>query len=371
MYPSLWTIFFNLLLQTVEYVLRDMRHPGGGVYAAEDADSVIPPQRAARLPKAPWVRGHTTAATASLSEGGHGGSKAEGAFYVWTRDEVVAALGENPTSQLACDHYGLQDGDTEGNAGSNPGSDPHGELYGVSVLAETGTVAATAATLADPAAAASSNAPAPAASAAESNARIVYAVAALQDARRKLLAARDAVRARPHRDEKILVAWNGQMMSAMARAAVTVSQPPEVLAASLGPAVATSPGAGGLLRLSPHPPDGSSEHYLPGPRESADTLYQRFISGARDIAQFVYNNLTVAAVAAGQGQPAPEPVSARTRLLRSWCDGAASPVTAFLDDYASLIDGLIELHAAGGDEPDGKWLAWAFDLQVSHAAVPL
>src|SRR5690606_8631004 len=48
----------QVLDETIGYVLRDLRHPEGGLYSAEDADS----------------------------EG------EEGRFYVWTPDEIVAAL---------------------------------------------------------------------------------------------------------------------------------------------------------------------------------------------------------------------------------------------------------------------------------------
>ncbi len=52
--------------ETIGYVLRDLRHPDGGFYSAEDADS-------------PDEHGH-----------GH-----EGLFYVWTAEEVRAVLGDD------------------------------------------------------------------------------------------------------------------------------------------------------------------------------------------------------------------------------------------------------------------------------------
>ncbi len=52
--------------ETIEYVLRDLRDRDGGVNSAEDADS----------------------------EGG------EGLFYTWTKDEVVAALGDDDASAI-------------------------------------------------------------------------------------------------------------------------------------------------------------------------------------------------------------------------------------------------------------------------------
>ena len=51
-----------------DYVLRDMTHPEGGFYSAEDADSMIDPAN----PK----------------------EKGEGAFYVWSYDEIHRILGD-------------------------------------------------------------------------------------------------------------------------------------------------------------------------------------------------------------------------------------------------------------------------------------
>ena len=51
----------------LDYVLRDMRDPGGAFYSAEDADSVIDPA--------------------------HPEEKGEGAFYIWTQSEIAAVVG--------------------------------------------------------------------------------------------------------------------------------------------------------------------------------------------------------------------------------------------------------------------------------------
>ncbi|MEP7048094.1 MAG: thioredoxin domain-containing protein [Ilumatobacteraceae bacterium] len=65
--------------ETVEYVLRELRHPSGGFFSAEDADS-------------PDEHGH-----------GH-----EGLFHTWTTDEVRAALGDD--ADVALDWYEFTDG---------------------------------------------------------------------------------------------------------------------------------------------------------------------------------------------------------------------------------------------------------------------
>lgn len=70
--------------ETIGYVLRDMTHPDGGFFSAEDADS-------------PDEHGH-----------GH-----EGLFHTWTPDEVRAVLG--PDAAIALDWYDITDtGNFEG-----------------------------------------------------------------------------------------------------------------------------------------------------------------------------------------------------------------------------------------------------------------
>jgi len=72
----------QVLDETIEYVLRDLRHPDGGFYSAEDADS----------------------------EG------EEGKFYVWTPDEIRSALSDAPDlASAAIAWYGVTgDGNFEG-----------------------------------------------------------------------------------------------------------------------------------------------------------------------------------------------------------------------------------------------------------------
>ena len=58
--------WLQVVEETIGYVLRDLRHPDGGFYSAEDADS-------------PLTTGDAH---------GH-----EGLFYTWTPDEVADVLG--------------------------------------------------------------------------------------------------------------------------------------------------------------------------------------------------------------------------------------------------------------------------------------
>jgi uncharacterized protein YyaL (SSP411 family) len=112
----------------------------------------------------------------------------EGRFYAWTREQVMEVLGEEPGA-LFCHHYGVTErGNFE---------------HGTTVLHEAHTLAETASQFGRSEAAAS---------------------AALADARAKLLAARSR-RVRPHLDDKVITAWNGLMIAALAHGARTLDAP--------------------------------------------------------------------------------------------------------------------------------------------------
>ncbi len=93
----------------LDYVLRDMTHAEGGFYSAEDADSPDP------------VRPEVTR---------------EGAFYLWTREEIEGVLGK-PVSDWFCRHYGVEEH-------GNVREDPHGEFAGWNILHEPRTLEDTA-----------------------------------------------------------------------------------------------------------------------------------------------------------------------------------------------------------------------------------
>lgn len=146
----------------LEYVLRDLSHSDGGFFSAEDAES------------AP-----------SSADRDH---KEEGAFYVWTKNEIDRLL--SPDEALITQRiYGVDEN-------GNVQDDPHQVFGGKNVLFFAQTEAEAAQNLSRP----------------ESDVRVV-----LQSARRKLFKARDG-RPRCHLDDKILTSWNGLMISAFARA---------------------------------------------------------------------------------------------------------------------------------------------------------
>jgi uncharacterized protein len=144
-----------------EYVMRDLVAPGGAFYSAEDADSAIDPTR----PK----------------------DKKEGAFYLWSYDELVATLGREQAAMFAR-AYGVEEG-------GNVRDDPHGEFTGRNILYRAGP-----------------------------KTEIDVEIEALAKAREKLLRVR-ASRPRPHLDDKILAGWNGLMITAFAKGAQVLDEP--------------------------------------------------------------------------------------------------------------------------------------------------
>jgi len=156
---------FDVAEDTLSYVLRDMTDPAGGFYSAEDADSIPP----------------------GLDEAA-GARKTEGAFYIWSDEEVRALVGGD--IDVARRTFGLE-------AGGNAPHDPHGEFLGRNLLyvAESrhDVAVRTGRTEAD-------------------------VQAAIGRIREALFRARGS-RPRPHLDDKVLTSWNGLMIAAFARAA--------------------------------------------------------------------------------------------------------------------------------------------------------
>ena len=112
--------------------------------------------------------------------------KSEGAFYVWRKQEIEEAL-EPRVAEMFCNRYGVE-------AGGNVEEDPHGEFRGANILYQAHAVEDTAAR------------------------------AELQQASAKLLEIRSR-RPRPLRDDKVLSAWNGMMISAFAKGAQILNEP--------------------------------------------------------------------------------------------------------------------------------------------------
>ena len=145
--------FAAVVRATLDYLLRDMTEPTGGIWAAEDADS----------------------------------ESEEGKFYVWSPEEIAAVLGAKEAA-VFCEAYDVT---------------PAGNFEGHSIL----------------------NLPRPLADVARKHGRDPAALAEqMQSARAKLLAARGK-RVRPGTDDKVLVAWNGLAIDALARAGAALGEP--------------------------------------------------------------------------------------------------------------------------------------------------
>jgi uncharacterized protein len=228
------------------YVLRDLTHPEGGFYSAEDADSAPDPA--------------------------HPRQKREGAFYVWGREEIEAALGPADAAIFNF-RFGVEDR-------GNVSEDPHGEFGGRNILFQAHTVEETA-----------------------EHFRIHAdeARSVLRSASLKLLDIRSA-RPRPHLDDKILTGWNALMISAFAKGAQILDEP-------------------------------------------------RYTDAARGAASFIRQHLWVERRGErpnGNGQ--------RGVLLRRFRDGEAA-IDGFLDDYAFLIQALLDLYETSFEHEDFEFAA--------------
>ena len=236
-------LFERVARDILDYVRRDMTAKEGGFFSAEDADSEIP--------------------------GSPSHEKREGAFYVWSGDEIDSALG--PSAEIFNYHYGVK---PAGNV--SPGGDPHAEFTGKNILIELQTMAETAAHFKKE----------------EEDVREMLA-----KSRATLLELRSE-RPRPHLDDKIITAWNGLMISAYARGAQVLSDP-------------------------------------------------AYLEAARRAAMFVRTQLYD---------------EAKKILIRNYREGR-SEVEGFADDYAFVIQGLLDLYEASFDV---RWLQFAIALQETQ-----
>ena len=234
-----------------DYVVRDLTAPEGGFFTAEDADSAV-----------------------DMSGTEAGPKHAEGAFYVWSAEELRARLGDEAAFVMA--HFGVAE---NGNVAAQ--LDPHGEFRGKNILTQRRTLGETARAFGVTAEAA--------------NDRLLAAIPKLRAAR--------ATRPRPLLDDKIVTANNGLMISALARGA-------RVLDGSDG-----APGG----------------PYLHAAIRAAEFLQRELFDAGRGV------------------------------LWRCWRAGRGSN-EGFAEDYAYLIQGLLDLYEASFDL---RWLRWAATLQAT------
>lgn len=128
--------------------------------------------------------------------------------------------------------------------------------------------------------------------------------------KKKLFGVRSG-RPHPHLDDKVIVSWNGLAISAFARASK-------------------------ILRAEP---EGTNYHF---PVVGSDPW--EYLDAAEKAASFIRNHLYN---------------EETCRLQHSFRNGPAK-APGFLDDYAFLISGLLDLYECGSST---KWLCWASQLQ--------
>ena len=158
--------YADVVTETFEFLQRELQHPDGGFYSTLDARSAVE----------------------SPEGDADGGKQEEGAFYVWTPDEIHDAVDDETAADLFCDRYGVVRGGNFEN--------------GQTVLTETTSIDELAEEYdMDPA----------------------NVEADLEDAREAVVIARSE-RPRPARDEKILAGWNGLTISALAEGALVLDE---------------------------------------------------------------------------------------------------------------------------------------------------
>jgi hypothetical protein len=261
--------FESVTRDILDYVARDMTSKEGGFFSAEDADSPVPvaavyDRRTSESEKRASIESSDDH-RAPLQKP----ETAEGAFYIWTKEEIDSALGD--AAEMFDFHYRVQ---PHGNAPE--GSDPQHEFRGKNILIERNPIAGTAKHFKK----------------SEDEVR-----QSLARSREKLLSIR-AKRPRPHLDDKIIASWNGLMISAYARAAQVLGEP-------------------------------------------------RYLEIATRATKFLRSNLYD---------------QSGKLLFRNYREGR-SHIEGFGDDYAFLIQGLIDLYEASFDV---EWLKFAIELQKTQ-----
>jgi uncharacterized protein YyaL (SSP411 family) len=231
------TRYSQIARQIFDYLLRDMHDSGGGFYSAEDADSDDP-----------------------YAPGEHG----EGAYYLWTEEDIITRLG-NDDAALFTYSYGVK-------SGGNVAQDPLQEFTDRNILHRAHSSDETADFFKIDSTAVERR---------------------LADSRTILFGARSA-RKRPHLDDKIITGWNGLLIGALARGSRLLQDPV-------------------LLEHAKQAATFIKNHLY---EEDSQTLHRRYRAGE-------------------------------------------SGLTGQLDDYTSLVAGLIDLYQAS-QEP--QWLKWALVL---------
>lgn len=210
----------------------------------------------------------------------------EGAYYLWTRREFDQVIGGSESnahhgSMVAAAHWNVKE---DGNVSKE--WDPFDEFLNQNVLCIVRDAQELSRQFGIPTAEVQ---------------RI------LDEAKAKLQAHREKERVRPERDEKVLVANNGMVISALARTAAAIE--------AIDPERST-----------------------------------KYLTAAKDAVTFINANL----------------LNEDQSLSRFFFQGPSS-TRAFADDYAFLIEGLLDLYDVTLDK---SYLTWASSLQGMYALIP-
>ncbi|KAH7037250.1 Six-hairpin glycosidase-like protein [Microdochium trichocladiopsis] len=203
----------------------------------------------------------------------------QGAFYLWTRKEFDSVIGDEQESEVAAAYWDVQE---HGNVDRS--HDPHDEFLNQNVLRIV-----------------------------RNHARLTKQLGLSDDdvpkiiasAREKLRAFRDKERVQPAIDTKVVTAYNGMAIAALARTALALRH------------------TGGEFAAK-------GETYLAAAKKAAEFIKTQLWDASSQV------------------------------LYRVWADGR-SDTRAFADDYAYLIEASLELYEATSDE---SWLQWADELQA-------
>lgn len=252
--PQIHQEFLDEVLEIADYLLSDrMLSPKGGFYTSEAADSYNR--------KGDKVKGN-------------------GAYYLWTRKEFDAVIGDEQESEIAAAYWNVQE---HGNVDRE--YDPHDEFLNQNVLHFVKNSTRLSKQLGIP----------------EDEVK-----QRIKSAKAKLRVYREKERVKPEIDTKIVTSYNGMAIAALAR---------------LGSAL--------IGRSS----------------ENKEHQGLKYLEAAKNAALFIKKELW----------------DDHQKVLYRVYSGGRVDIEAFAEDYAFLIEGLIELYEATADQ---SWLEWADELQT-------
>ncbi|KAI1137422.1 hypothetical protein F5Y05DRAFT_387172 [Hypoxylon sp. FL0543] len=245
--------FADVVTEVADYITGErMSSPNGGFFTSEAADSY-----------------------------NRKGDKVmqNGAYYLWTRKEFDAIVGDHQDSEIAAIYWDVQE---HGNVGRE--YDPHDEFLNQNALHIVKNSTRLSKQLGIP------------------EEEITQRIKAVKE---KLRSYREKERIQPEIDTKIVTSYNGMAIAALART------------------------ASALLHTS----------------ADATVRGKKYLEAAKKAALFIKEELW------DHGK----------KVLYRTYSGGRTNIEAFAEDYAYLIEGLIELYEATAEEP---WLEWADELQT-------